>query len=86
MNIIKAEIDGTCMLVTDFIRNFDLHIDSDLRFDVHINKVINSAFGNLKIIYGNKHYFNSATRKILCNILVLFHLNYYLIVYVCISF
>lgn len=78
VNIIGIELMAMTRTRT---RNPGLYLDNDLRFDEHINRIIKSAFTNLKMIYSNKHYFTSAVNKTMCDALVLSHLNYCLVVY-----
>lgn len=44
----KEKIDKVCTHMTDCTRNLDLHIDTDLRFDMHVSKIIKSPQNKLQ--------------------------------------
>ena len=58
------------------VKNLGLFLDAELRFSHHINKCLQKAFINLKLIYHNRHILEKKTKSLLCEALVLSHLNF----------
>ncbi|KAL3288782.1 hypothetical protein HHI36_003216 [Cryptolaemus montrouzieri] len=75
-DLIRISVNGAVLPLTSECRNLGLIMDSDLRFDSHINLLLKRAFVNIKLIYGCKEFLDIRQRKMLCEALVLSHLNY----------
>lgn len=66
---------------TETVKNLGLCIDSLLRFKQNTSNIIKKAVITLKSIFINRKLFDTPTRAILCNTLVLSHFNYADVVY-----
>lgn len=77
----KLVINGECLPVVDVVKNLGLYLDTELRFDKHISHVISKAFVQLKLIYAHFKVLLMKTKIILCDALVLSHVNYCDVVY-----
>lgn len=66
---------------TDSIKNLGLVMDSDLRFVQHVSKCLQKAYLNLRIIYQHKSVLNKKSKTMLCESLVLSHVNFCDVVY-----
>lgn len=53
-----------------------LIMDSRFRFREHVTAKLRVAYGNLKLIYGNRHFLSQDIRKQLCDALVLSQFNH----------
>lgn len=51
---IQVKMNGELLPVVTECRNLGLIIDSDLRFKTHINKLLQRAYGTLKLLYSQK--------------------------------
>nr|CAI5835546.1 unnamed protein product [Callosobruchus analis] len=63
------------------LKNLGLILDDNLRFSDHIKHKLQSAYLCLKTIYQNRQYLSMSMKKILCDSLVLSHLNYGDVIY-----
>lgn len=77
----KLAVDGEPLELVRVCRNLGLEIDDSLKFDNHVNKIVKRAFGNLKLLYSYKNCLDKNSRTILCESLVLSHLNFADVVY-----
>lgn len=68
-------------MFTDQAKNLGVLIDHKLKFTNHVTNITKRAFCNLKLIYSNRHLLNKECRTLLCESLVLSHLNYGDVVY-----
>lgn len=66
---------------SDCSRNLGLYIDTGLKFKHHINKCIQSAYGNLKRLFPHRHLLSMTQKINLCNALVLSHFDFADVVY-----
>ena len=63
------------------VKNLGLYIDQDLRFTPHINKILQSAYMSLRLIFQNRRILNKNIKSRLCDVLVLSKCNYCDVVY-----
>ena len=49
-------VENTVLEKKDSVKILGVIIDSDLRFENHVNKVLQNGYLSLKLIYGNRHY------------------------------
>lgn len=63
------------------VRNLGLIIDSDLKFTDHVNAIVRSCYGLLRILYCHKKYLPRTLKALLANSLILNKFNYMDIVY-----
>lgn len=75
-NSVKICIDDNQLEVVDQAKSLGVILDSDLRFESYVNKLIQRCYAAIKLIYGNRHYLPQKTRAMLCESLVLSVLNY----------
>lgn len=75
-DLINIKIDDQRLKISNVAKNLGLVIDSSLKFSDHVNQIIKRAFSNLKLIYANRESLNKQTKIILCEALVLSHLNF----------
>lgn len=80
-NSVNIFLDNEQLVPCDEVKNLGLVLDDRLRFDKHVAYITKRAFGVLKLIYAQKQFLNRNCRKILCESLVLSHLNYGDVVY-----
>nr|CAH7730879.1 unnamed protein product [Callosobruchus chinensis] len=71
-----VRIHDKLLPVVESIKNLGVELDTSLRFSNHINKIINKAFGCLKLIYSYRKVLNEDLKKLLCDALVLSQFNY----------
>lgn len=81
LNEINLRVDGIQVKICDEARNLGLSMDSDLRFNSHVNACVKKGFQNLRIIFQNREFLNIHLKKMLCESLVLSHCNYCDVVY-----
>lgn len=58
------------------VKNLGIWLDSSLRFDKNTSKLVQKAFAALKSIFINRHFFDTSTRSLLCESLVLSNFTY----------
>nr|CAI5819730.1 unnamed protein product [Callosobruchus analis] len=56
-------------------------LDSDLRFDQHVTKLLQKSYATLRTVYVNRHFLTKQLKIVLCESLVLSLLNYADVVY-----
>lgn len=81
-NNMTIKLNNVPLPYCDSCKSLGLTIDSRLRFKAHVTAKLRSAYGNLKLIYGNRHSLPRETRKLLCDALVLSQFNHCSGVYV----
>lgn len=69
------------LALTTESKNLGLFLDDRLEFCTHVTRITSKAFSILKLIYANRQNLNRNCRKILCESLVLSHLNYCDVIY-----
>lgn len=74
--LISITINNLDVEVVDVVRDLGLLVSSDLRFKEHIASCSRKAYTNLKLLYNSYHILGKSTKILLCNSLVLSHLNY----------
>lgn len=73
---VRIIVDGQPILPVEHAKNLGVTFDTCLRFRIHINNCIRSAYMNLKLIYNNRFFLNQKTKTILCESLVLSKFNF----------
>lgn len=73
---ITIKIGNDSLIQVDQAKSLGVILDSDLRFEDHVNKMLQKGYSVLKLIYGNRHYLPHKTKVLLCETLVLSILNY----------
>lgn len=74
-------VDGHVIEPTEIAKNLGVILDSQLRFNQHINSRMRFAYVILKMIYANRYYLNKKLKSILCDSIVTSNLNLADIVY-----
>lgn len=80
-NNVKISVDNETICFTNSAKNLGLILDVNLRFSAHVSAIVKKSYCSLKLIYANRHILNKKTKTILCEALVLSHLNYADVVY-----
>lgn len=75
-NEINVTIDNSQIVNLDVAKSLGVILDSEIRFASHINKVLQKAYANIKLIYANRHSIPQRTKIMLCESLVLSLFNY----------
>lgn len=75
-NNLIIQIDNNTLEKVDKAKNLGVIIDSNLRFEDNVNKLLKNGYSSLKLIYGNRRYLPQKTKILLCETLVLSKLNY----------
>lgn len=78
---VKIGLDGVYLNLINVSKNLGIYLDSNLRFEKHINMIIRNSFSYLKLIYSNLGILNFTSKVTLCEALVLSRMNYCDIVY-----
>lgn len=73
---IKIKFGDEEIVPVSSTRNLGLVIDPTLKFKLHINNCIRNAYGNLKMLYNNRHYISKKVKTLLCESLVLSKFNF----------
>lgn len=76
LNSINITVGIETLEVVSEAKNLGVILDSDLRFEKHMNKLLQRAYCNIKMVYGNRHLFPLHVKKHLCETLVLSLFNY----------
>lgn len=77
----QIKINGEKLSIVKSAKSLGVVFDDSLKFNLQVNKVIQKAYINLKLLYSNRHILNFNMRKNLCEALVLSHLNYCSFIY-----
>lgn len=80
-NNINVTIEDTIIPFQSSARNLGLILDSNMRFQCHVNHMLKRAYAALKGLYSSRHMLNYATKVMLCESLVLSHFNFCDVVY-----
>lgn len=72
---------GEIIYFQDSVRNLGLIMDHNLRFAGHVSRCLSRAYLNLRMIYQCRAYLNKYNRQLLCESLVLSHMNFCDVVY-----
>lgn len=75
-NLIRIQVNNKILQQSTHEKNLGLAIDNRLRFSQHVTMITKRAFCNLKLIYNNKSILNKKCKILLCDSLVLSHLNF----------
>jgi hypothetical protein len=73
---INIKLDGSNIDFKNSAKNLGVVLDHKLRFKEHISSKLKIGYLALKMIYSHRHYLSQATKKMLCEALVLSPLNY----------
>lgn len=75
-NNMEVKLNDIILPFSKSCKSLGLILDSMLRFKQHITSKLRSAYGNLKLIYNQRHFLCKETRKQLCDALVLSQFNH----------
>ena len=75
-NEINITVDNSPIVKLDEAKSLGIILDSEIRFVRHINKSLQKAYANIKLIYANRHSIPQKTKIMLCESLVLSLFNY----------
>lgn len=78
---LSPRINNDSIQFKNSVKNLGLILDHKLRFKEHITYKLKIGYSNLKMLYAHRHYLNQSTKKMLCDALVLSHLNFCDVVY-----
>nr|CAI5860341.1 unnamed protein product [Callosobruchus analis] len=78
---ILVNIGGDTVLPVDSAKNLGLIIDDNLKFTSHVNGLVSQCYATLRVLYCNKDILCRATRREICQSLVISKITYCLIVY-----
>lgn len=78
---VNISVNNETIDLTDSAKNLGLILDYNLKFSAHVSSIVKKSYCSLKLIYANRHILNRKTKIILCEALVLSHLNYVDVVY-----
>lgn len=78
---IKIKINDDILPFQENCKNLGLFLDNNLRFKLHVQKLLQKSYSTLKILYSNRHVLNFKLKKVLCESLVLSVFNYSDIIY-----
>lgn len=81
LGMIKIVINNETLPIVESAKSLGVIYDSNLKFSLQVNKVVQKCYLNLKLLYSNRHILNFNVRKNLCQSLVLSHINYCNFVY-----
>lgn len=76
INTQLIKINNETLPCVKSVKSLGIIFDSNFKFSLQVNKVIQKAYLNLKILYAHRHILNFKLRKNLCEALVMSHLNY----------
>lgn len=74
-NII-IRVGNNTVALKESVKNLGVMIDEGLNFGQHINMCINRGYLALKQIYASRNFLNRGTKQLLCESLVLSHMNF----------
>lgn len=72
----SIKINNSTLQIKSSAKNLGLLMDPDLRFTDHINLCLQKAYINLKLLFQHRHVLTRNLKSMLCNSLVLSHLNF----------
>lgn len=78
---INILVNNEQISLTNVIKNLGLTIDCQLRFSEQVVQILKKSYGNLKILYPYRHILSTKIKILLCDALVLSHLNYCDVIY-----
>lgn len=73
---LNIKINNVSLTVVNEVKNLGVWLDTNLRFEKHVNQLIRCAYSKLKIIYGNRYFLPFHVKVKLCESLVLSIFNY----------
>ncbi len=73
--------DNTSIIPKKHVKNLGIYMDCNMRFDTHINEICKKVMGTLLFLNGVKDKFETNTRKMVVQALVLSVINYCLPVF-----
>lgn len=75
-NNVNIIVNDAKLEVVANAKNLGVIMDTELRFEKHINTVLQKAYSSLKMIYGIRHFLPFHVKKLLCETLILSLFNY----------
>lgn len=72
----KIQLNGKKLELANFCKNLGVTIDSELRFNKHVELLVQKAVGKLKLLYLHKDILDPNIRLRLCETLILSQLSY----------
>lgn len=75
-NLIKMELNGCNLKLSQHAKNLGLILDTTLRFREQVSKFIQKAYTALRLLYPHRSYLSINTKKTLCEALVLSQFTY----------
>lgn len=81
MNEVHLKIDSESLEVVSEAKNLGIILSTDLRFEKHIDSLIQRAFVTIKLLYGNRRLLSTNIKKTLCDALILSIFNYGDVIY-----
>nr|CAI5820015.1 unnamed protein product [Callosobruchus analis] len=78
---VKIQIHGRDIPIVEQAASLGITLDSDLRFDQHVTKLLQKSYATLRTVYANRHFLTKQLKIVLCESLVLSLLNYADVVY-----
>lgn len=79
--LVNISVSNQAIPLVQSARSLGVEIDSSLRFDEHVNHMIRKAVCSLKLLYSSRQLLSKRNKILLCESLVLSHLNYADVVY-----
>jgi hypothetical protein len=73
---LNLKIGDNNVVFRDSAKNLGVIIDYKLRFREHVTAKLKIAYSVLKMLYSHRHYLERDTKKMLCDALILSHLNF----------
>lgn len=73
---INIYVDDQRIALKNCVKSLGVSLDSDLKFDKHVNDLVRRSYASLKLIYTNRYMLNLKTKQRLCESLVLSNANY----------
>lgn len=73
---LQINIKNDVIKISDNAKSLGLILDDSLRFREHVMRSIQRAYGALRLLYPHRSYIPTATKKVLCETLVLSQFNY----------
>nr|CAI5861241.1 unnamed protein product [Callosobruchus analis] len=78
---VGRHIHGRDIPIVEQAASLGITLESDLRFDQHMTKLLQKSYAMLKAVYVNRHFLTKQLKIVLCESLVLSLLNYADVVY-----
>lgn len=73
---VKIVVEGKNISLKNTVKNLGVLLDDNLNFAEHVNECVKRSYAALKMIYTNRGFLSQKIKKLLCESLVLSHMNY----------